>query len=145
MDWTNDPAVQQREQTLHERNLTYHKVSKQKVAGKFLLGRVCWEELLEMNLNLNLLEDVTRPTLTGNIISESRNLLSDLMPLSSLLIPDQRHHLCHPRTLCVSERYFLGTKRNFCSMRGSINVSTTDVRADQPWALLHLSPVSACI
>ena len=72
MDWTNDPAVQQREQTLHELNLTYHKVSKQKVAGKFLLGRVCCEELLQMNLDL-VLEDVTRPTPTGNVFLSQRS------------------------------------------------------------------------
>lgn len=75
MDWTNDPAVQQREQTLHERNLTYHKVSKQKVAGKFLLGRVSSrEELLQMNLDL-VLEDVTRPTPTGNVF-QSQGIFS---------------------------------------------------------------------
>lgn len=38
-----------------------------------MLGRVSWEELLEINLEL-VLEDIRRPSMIRNIISESRHL-----------------------------------------------------------------------
>ena len=114
-------------------NLSYHKVSKE----MWQVNSFFWVELAEkrswrwdLSGSLKIPQDLPR---LGMLFQSQK---SSLRPNATKALSSSQSkgtNSPHSLTLHVFERYFLGTQKNICSIRGSNSVNPTGLRADQSW------------